>query len=78
MTILLANLMLAHIAAGPISWSLPDEYLSLSVATMLFHVVAACLPWFVWRWYRHRPRILLPTSIQALLSGGFVFAFWWP
>ena len=74
MTLVLANLVLAHVAAGSISWSSPDEYLSMSFAAMAFHFVAACLPWFVWRWYRDRPRVV----IQTLLSVGFVFAFWWP
>lgn len=78
LTIVLANLVLAHVAAGSISWSSPDEYLSTSITALLFHFVAACLPWFVWRWYRDRPNVVLQASIQALLGVGFVFAFWWP
>lgn len=78
MTIILANLMLVHIAAGSISWSSPDGYLSISLDTTLFHFLAACLPWFTWRWYRDRPRVVFQASIQALPSVGLVFAFWWP
>ena len=78
LTIALANLVPAHTAAGSISWSSPDEYLSISLATMLFHLVAVGLPWFVWRWYRDRPLVVVQTSIQTLLSAGLVFAFWWP
>ena len=43
MTIVLANLVLAHIAAGGPWWSSPDEYLSTSLAAMLFHF-GACRP----------------------------------
>ena len=78
MIIVLANLVLAHIASGSLSWSAPDEYLSIAFATMLFHFVAAYLPWLVWRWYRARPRFVVLLSVQTLLSAGFVFALWWP
>ena len=78
LTILLANLVLAHVATGSISWSSPDEYLSISLATTLFHFLAICLLWFTWRWYRDRPRVVFRTSFQALPSVGLVFAFWWP
>ena len=78
MTILLANLVLAHIVSGPVSWSLPDEYLMLSLTAILFHFAAACLPWCMWRWYRDTPHAVFRTLVQALLSCGFVFAFWWP
>ena len=77
MTIALANLVLAHVATGSLSWSSPHEYLSISIAAMLFHLVAACLPWFVWRSYRDGPRVVFSTSVQTLLSVGLVFAFWW-
>ena len=78
MTIALANLVLAHIAAGSVTWSSPDEYLSTSLAAVIFHIVAAYLPRIVWRWYRDRPNIVFKVSVQTLLSVGFVFAFWWP
>ena len=77
MTIVLANLVLAHVAAEGPSWSSPDEYLATSFATMLFHFVAAGLPWFVWRSYHDRPRIVFRALFQTLLSIGLVFAFWW-
>ena len=73
----MANLVLAHVGAGSILWSSPDEYLSISIATMLFHLLAAYLPWLMWRWYRDRPRVVFQTPIQTLLSVGLAFAFWW-
>lgn len=75
---MLANLVLAHMATGSISWTSPDEYLSIALATSLFHSVAAGLPWIVWRWYRENRNVVFQASFQGLLSIGLIFAFWWP